>query len=430
MDRKRKLNLPLIEVIIISLVLHVVVLLVLGGITIYTAMVPPRPELEAPPEPPLEEPQRMEQLVRMQQQQERSARPRQQISVTTPSQLNLPSLDITMPAVDTRVAVGTGGGMGSGMGRDFGRGGIDFSRSAVNFFGIRSQGERITFIVDTSRYMVVDEKGGIPAYQLIKDEIVRMVNELSAGTLFNVFFYSSTQVMAFAPQMLPATSENKQRFANWVVPINRDYNSIERITGNVDLQRKDIRPMHGDVRYWVKAVQIAMEQGTDNINMLVPAWQFHGVSLSGPELERWYRDRGWGEREEAAWQEAVVQAREWLNNENAARRSRGQPERVVVWIGEIVAEILPNVRRKSSPSYTPEEVIEYINQLGHFLYRDSDLTRPPIHVVLFLGKDEDARGHRSVENFNQLIRRNRGRSRVLQGLPALENVTESRASRR
>lgn len=429
--RRRKVNLPLIEVIIISLVLHIAVLLVLGGLTVYSALLPERAELEAPPEPPQQEPQRLEQQVRMQQQQQRSTRPRQQISVANPSQLNLPSMDIDMPAFDLRVAVGTGTGAGAGgMGRDFGRGGIDFSRSAVNFFGIQSQGERIIFIVDASDHMLVDEKGGIPAYEIIKQEITRMVNELSPGTLFNVLFYRGRNVMAFSDRMLPATREHKERFATWIQPINKDYASRGNIRNDLDIEHKDIRPMFGDVGNWVRAVQVAMEQGADNINLLVASWQWHRTSLEADALARWYRDRGWGDREEEIWRDAVEKARAWLNNENRARREQGVPERVVTSYHSIIREELGmNIRHKPAPNYTPDEIIDYVSRLGHYLYRDRDTGRPPLNIVVFLGSDEEVRGNSSIERFNQLIRRTRGRQRTLEGLPALENVTGRTARR-
>jgi len=111
MPKRRKVNLPLIEVIVISLVLHVGLLLLLGGLTIYTAMLPQAADLEAPPEPEQVEPERLERQVRMEQQQQRSTRPRQQIAVTNPSQLNLPTLDMDMPVMDMQVAVGGSGGV-------------------------------------------------------------------------------------------------------------------------------------------------------------------------------------------------------------------------------------------------------------------------------------------------------------------------------
>jgi len=49
MPRKRKINLPLVEVIGISVLLHVGGLFILGGLTLYEVLKPEEPEFEAPP---------------------------------------------------------------------------------------------------------------------------------------------------------------------------------------------------------------------------------------------------------------------------------------------------------------------------------------------------------------------------------------------
>ncbi|WP_189514902.1 hypothetical protein [Cerasicoccus arenae] len=52
MPRKRKVNLPLIEVVAVSLIVHVAGLALLGGFTIWSTMRPEKPEMEAPVLPP------------------------------------------------------------------------------------------------------------------------------------------------------------------------------------------------------------------------------------------------------------------------------------------------------------------------------------------------------------------------------------------
>ena len=47
------------------------------------------------------------------------------------------------------------------------------------FFGIKASGNRVIFIIDASRFMLTDEKGGIPAYNKVKDEIAQMMAGLN-----------------------------------------------------------------------------------------------------------------------------------------------------------------------------------------------------------------------------------------------------------
>lgn len=427
---KRKVNLPLIEVLIISIVLHGAALLILGGITIYQYIQPPEPELEAPPVVERAEPERLQQQVRVQQQQRQSTRPTQRITVTNVSEMNMPTLDIDLPQVATRVGVGgvgQGGQGGGGLRSTLGSGSIDFNRSAVNFFGIRSQGERIMFIIDASRLMMLDKRGGIPAYNIIKEEIIKQVSGLSPGTLFNVMFYNDTAIQAFSPTMVPATAANKEALAKWIEPINKDFASVAKLKGNVNIKDQSIEPMKNEVRYWPRALQVAMEQGCDAIFIMTSWWGWYRKGMSESELQRWYKQQGWGEKEETAWQEAVVKARAWLQKENEARRSRGQPERVIGSIAEIVREISPGVRTKPAPSWSRDEVMNQVQNASRALYANSG-ERPPVNVVLYLGADEKAEGNSTVEAFQNLARRMRGRFNVLQGLPALRNVTGKGAS--
>ncbi len=427
--KKRKVNLPLIEVIIVSLIVHVVAIVVLGGITIYTALMPEEPELEAPPPPERIEPQKLQHKVQLQKQQKKSQRPPQKITVQQVSQINMPTLDLDIPTVDTRVSVGTANFAGAGgIGGNRGGAGIEFSKSSVDFFGIKSSGERVFFIVDASKYMLVDEKGGIPAYNIIKDEITMMVNKLAPGTLFNVMFYDGSKLSSFSSKLIPATTQNKERFKAWIQPINKDFASIGKLKSNTDIVTKDIEPMTDKPRYWVRALQSAMEQGSDTINILVSSWQFHGRGLKGDELTAWYKSVGWGEKEEAEWDAHVKKAQEWLKNENKKRRDAGKPERVVTWIGTVVSEQWPKVRRKPAASFSVEEVMDHIDEVSDIYYRDQDLRRPPVNVVLFLGKEQDPDSSSSARHFEDLVRKNRGRMQILEGMEALKNVTGAQGS--
>ncbi len=46
------------------------------------------------------------------------------------------------------------------LGSGTGSGGLGLGTSTVSFFGIQAAGERIAFIIDLSRSMVEDDKGG------------------------------------------------------------------------------------------------------------------------------------------------------------------------------------------------------------------------------------------------------------------------------
>ncbi|MEO0794171.1 MAG: hypothetical protein AAFX93_03360 [Verrucomicrobiota bacterium] len=419
--KKRKANLPLIEVIIVSLVLHVLALLVLGGINIWTAMKPEEPELEAPPvvEAPVEQ---QEQKVRLKKSLQNSSRPKSRIVINNPTQMNLPELNVDIPTIDSKVAVGTGTGTGTGLGRGFGSGGIDFSKSAVDFFGIKSEGERVTFIIDASRYMLEDKKGGIPAYTIIKQEITRMVNGLKPGTLFNIMFVDGKKVYTFSERMLPATNGNKAKVSGWIDPVNAK-GGRTGISGNVAVRNTDRLPMKADVAHWARGIQVAMEQNSDAIFMIVPSWQWHGIKFESPQAKLdWQKAQGWGPEQENAWKNATKKAQNWLKEENKRRSSKGQPPKVVVNDQSLITDLMKlgvikkGLKYPPGNSYSREDVIKHVVDTGRDLYKERNAKTPEVNVVLFLGADEDGKNHKDVDSFKTVARKNRGgKLRVLEG---------------
>lgn len=46
------------------------------------------------------------------------------------------------------------------------------NQRSINVFGLKSTGEKLVFLLDTNNGMLVDEVGGIPAYTIIKKELL------------------------------------------------------------------------------------------------------------------------------------------------------------------------------------------------------------------------------------------------------------------
>jgi hypothetical protein len=82
------------------------------------------------------------------------------------------------------------------------------------FFGTRSQGNRIVFVVDNSSSM----KDG--RFEAAIGELVRSVEALSPRQAFYVIFVSDQPYPMFYPQpatdLMPATAPNKKRLAEWL----------------------------------------------------------------------------------------------------------------------------------------------------------------------------------------------------------------------
>lgn len=316
--------------------------------------------------------------------------------------------------------------------------------SDVNFFGLSGSGRKIVFIIDATPEMLVDEKGGMSAYNKVKEEVGVMLANLNRGTQFNLLLYEGEELVAFRPELVPGLPSNLRQAIEWLDPLNRDYGALGlngdfgtplAVSGSEDLP---IAAM--DVAHYTKAVQKALEWQASAIFCISAGYR--GMARSPtPEMLKMMAEmppRNPGTidpREQEAWQKAVAKTREWLEKENTARREKGLDPKVVINFTELVREVTgasPPQRRggdtgpamPSMPPITPEDIERQIERLVKQHFKSQGLDEPSLHMVLFLGEEEEIEdtdeGH-----FRTLTRRNRGKLKILRGLAALKNVTGS-----
>ncbi len=307
--------------------------------------------------------------------------------------------------------------------------------SDVNFFGIQSGGRRIAFIVDAAPSMLVDEKGGMFAYDKVKDEVGQMLASLNRGTSFNIFLYEGKKLKVYQEELVPARPSNVRLAITWLDPLNRDYGSLglgrADSDGGVGSGAEPISS--GDISGYAKAIQAALEMDVTTVFCIAGGYRRIARAMT-PEMAKKAAagtpgtiDAG----ERAAWNRAVSKTREWLRKENDARWEQGLPPKVVVNFSALVRQVTgaspPRVRGgggtgvRRPPPYSPEEIEEHIKNLVKRYYRERDKDLPQLNLVLFLGKGEEIGEYK--DHFRRLTRRNRGKLKILEGLEALENVT-------
>tara|TARA_R110002096_G_scaffold159011_2_gene324575 strand:- start:7830 stop:9695 length:1866 start_codon:yes stop_codon:yes gene_type:complete len=329
--------------------------------------------------------------------------------------------------------------------------------SAVSFFGIEGGGRRIAFLVDANPEMLLDEKGGMFAYDKVKAEIAAMLSALNRGTAFNIIVFQGKRLSMFRSEPVRALPSNIHRAKQWLDPLNRTY---EALGLREDFTEEGIRPGaepidHRDIAYYSKAIQAALEQDVNAVFCISNGWGGMGRSLSAEDQAKLDEARAkhreevakldievtYNPAEVAAWKKAQDKARDWLNKENEARRQKGLAPKVVLNFGELVTQITPGARPprgvrsqepppgpsladlgiERMPGYTPEDVQSHIENVVTANYGKNKPDRPKIHMVLFLGEREDIGEYE--EHFVQLTRRNQGQLKILRGLAALDNVT-------
>ncbi len=316
--------------------------------------------------------------------------------------------------------------------------------SDVNFFGISAGGKRIVFIIDATREMLVDEKGGMYAYDKVKNEIGSMMAGLNRGTKFNLLLYEGRRLMAYADQPVEATPSNLRLAIEWLHPLNRDYDELglaghrgEAIEVDADLPPIAAR----DLAHYTKAIQKALEWQAESIFCIAGGYVGMTRSPTPEEMEA-YRKQAEanpgtpGEvsaAERDAWAEAQRRTREWLAGENAARAGKGLPPKVVTNFNQLVREITgatppratggsAGARPPRPEPHSPDDIETLVRHGVTSHYKEVGMEPPALHMVVFLGEDEDM-DDQTREHFQNLTRKNRGKFKMLRGLAALENVT-------
>jgi hypothetical protein len=106
--------------------------------------------------------------------------------------------------------------LGSGLG---GKGDGAGAAAGVTFFGAKSKGNSVVFVVDNSLSM------GGGRFETALSELLKAVNALGPKQRFYVIFYSDTAYGMFHPEpasgLMPATDENKDRLRGWLYTVER-----------------------------------------------------------------------------------------------------------------------------------------------------------------------------------------------------------------
>lgn len=307
--------------------------------------------------------------------------------VTANTRMNTKSADFKMPEV---------AGFGAGTGVDLSGvslgGSLGFASTQINVFGLKSSGEKILFILDTSRNMLIDEIGGIPAYKIIKDELTGLISRLPPTALFNVVVFDrDTAARAFSPELGLASQVNVEKLQAWLAPLNSDLAriGIETLSSpGTPLKFEPIAPIANNQDGWLAALSYAIQKGADNVywlgtdDTMRPIHQDLyndvkcGRTLSDPTgIPPKFRGVDYdncGGKE--AWDKKVVEARKRFNAENDQRRAAGQPLRVISTGGGNYALVLMYFAGAAIPAqkidvlnvryeYTPNDVVEYIEAL-------------------------------------------------------------------
>jgi hypothetical protein len=382
-------------------------------------------------------------------------KPKLRKRIVVQPKMNSTMPDIKMPEI-SGVKGGLGGGIAGGLG---GAGGIGFSMPEIEIFGVKGKGEKIFLILDTNDQMLVDEMGGIPAYTIIKDEMIRIVEELPPTALFNVGIFQHGNVQVLFPQLVAATDANAAKAKTWLNPLNSTADAAK--SGNYGIQTlgpggvnktgnyrigKFAEPLkkggsiYGDHwsggRVWYDSVMVAMQQQADTVFILSNSWGHQRVALQKvPHLEEWKETTSAGKR----WIENVAKGRANLEEENQQRKASGQPPKVIA-AGEwgIIGTYFPGTERPPQPDYyyfKPRDFAEVfvmmkdqhrpkeIQTTSGLKKKKNSKVDFSLNVVQFVKQDAEE-NERAAGNFSQLTQACKGQYQTVAGLDEIKSYVK------
>ncbi len=264
-QRRRK---QLWMLLMISLGIHLVGLLIFGGVVVIRSLREENTVFVTPPPSKTYEPRKLELKVKVQKQQRSSSRPAMtpRMLAAKPSDFALPEIKSNPKVIKTsfqpKFKEVAGTGLGVGLGTGYGVGGFGMGVSAFNFFGIRGRGDKIAILVDVSVSMVEEEAGGVAGYERVKRRIEQVVDALGDATLFNLIVFGDA-ASAMEKELVIASKANKTKAKEFIRPFNTPGN-WGLSNGNLKPAAIGLQPEGGTTRLDL-ALTAAFEEGADTI---------------------------------------------------------------------------------------------------------------------------------------------------------------------
>jgi hypothetical protein len=353
-----------------------------------------------------------------------------------------PKLEQKIPEIKMPEITGVKGGMSSAGDKIAGGGSLGFTMPEINIFGLKSRGEKVFLILDCGPGMMSDARGGIPAYNIIKNELLTIVDNLPNTTLFNLAVYSKGGTYVLFPKMQSATPDNVAKAEAWLGPLNRfkpgmgnrEYGPRTLGPGGTATKEHLALPPLRSNGYWLRPALIAMQQQADAIYLLTEGW-----GALNYVKETFQTGANWDEDDKAEWQAAIVKARQMYDEENRQRREKGLPPKVLgsTTPGALVKHYLPGIQHppktvgKKKHSYTPAEIEEGMKavrakhasgsgyQIRSGVVKKKD--KFSFNVIHFTTKADNA----PIGQFKKLTNELRGDYLQLEGLDAIRFKSSS-----
>jgi hypothetical protein len=363
-----------------------------------------------------------------------------------------PKLNQQVPDIKMPEITGVKDGMGSA-GSGLGIGGpLSFEMPEMKIFGVKSRGEKVFIILDSSNFMMTDKMGGIAAYTIIKSELVRILEGLNPTILFNIAIYSGNTCYSLFPSLVTAQASNVAKVEEWLKPLNAVTKGMgdtaygPKTKGEGGIHAKSnivVDPLKSSPADWARPALLAMEQGADVVFLLSCRW---GYSLRYKVEVKKVEKKEWSEEDQQRYKEDIAKAKELHKKENERRRAKGEPPRVIPnGTRGLLQAYVPGARRPpggakvSWHNYSPEEMVQALGNLRASskpsipaqsgINRKKKKDRFTFNVIHFVPEDFVPKtkkgGSGESSKFKKMADLTRGEYSRVKGMAAIESYVSS-----
>lgn len=354
-----------------------------------------------------------------------------------------------MGAVGTGTGYNTGIGNGNGLGSGF---------MSMSFLGTTSQrASKVVFIVDVGTNLLDIRKGGFDAFKIIREEMMKLVSRLPPSAQFGVVLFEtgvwderSGTLTPFDNTLLPATVANKERFFEWIKPINADPNllGMGSVKSRLPWKARELPSAGLDETLippvWTRALRAGLELEPDTVFLVTGSAGKVSHKITDVELAKRKKDHeelvadlkrsGLDLDAINAARSAFLQsAQAKFNAVNAKLKAQGKPPLVIRDIKRVFDADFQAVLKRMGESIPFDskgwngkdgrpywgsgyndlegadysEVLTMISQLQRALLKD----RAALNIFLFVGPDEQPKA--AMENLGKTSSRNGGKFELI-----------------
>lgn len=316
----------------------------------------------------------------------------------------------------------------------------------IDVFGIKGKGEKVFIMLDASDEMMYDEMGGIPAFTIIKEELVKIIDGLPQTALFNVSVFDKWKAYAMFPKLVPANNVNVAKVEEWLKPLNAvrpgmgvdEWGTRTLGVGGMQIQEDFRTGIFKGTESWHRPTMLAMKQQADAVFVLTSWWGYQRFAES--ERDREWFNTSKGKR----YLEKAAEALQKYDQECRDRVAQGQAPRVLNRHDKrlLVVTYFPGTELPPEPEYyyhKPEEYIKgmlevrennkksVVQAKSGFRNKRGAKGGFSFNVVRFVRVDEDDsyfRNGRSIENFKKMTGYLGGDYREIAGLEAIKSSVQ------